>query len=221
MPVEYPAYELQAESEALRAVASGITGMSFDSSCMRPDHVWLCDNTGRPWLVTARAHDLCFKFEVFSLAISSIEELQARWREWKPPIIHAGIPEPFRSLMAVRPPQPTAPLVFDHWPFAPRQVEVLRRVEWIADLVDAGPASGDIPNIQSAARPGRIPPGATATCQVAVGLLFSGPEDERLLLAADWMPMNLIVTREADKIDAFLVDCDRIELRTYMGSPDA
>ncbi|MGQ3049486.1 MAG: hypothetical protein ACT6Q8_22715 [Niveispirillum sp.] len=215
MHVEYPAYELQAEIEALRAIANGLTGMKVELA----NHVWLGDNAGRSWLVTVQPRDLCFKFEVFSLAISSIEQLQARWREWKPPVLPTGIPEPLRSQMSVRPPEPTAPLGFDNWPFVTRQVEVLRRVEWIADLADAYPASGDNPNVQSATRAGQIPASATATCEVAVGLLFNGTQDERLLIAADWMPMNLIFTREADKIDAFLVDCNRIELRTYMRSP--
>lgn len=206
MPVEYPPFQLQADSEALRAIANGIAGIKVeDSGC-----VWLRDTDSRCWLISIHSRDLCFKFEVFALAITGIGELQANWRNWKPPLVPPELPEPLRSLMSARPREPTPPLAFDDWPFAIRHVDVLRRVEWIASL-DTGPTAGDNPNVQSATRSGRIPPAATATCEVAVGLLFNGQQDERLLIAAGWMPMELIVTREADRIDAFLADCDPID----------
>jgi hypothetical protein len=214
----YPPFELQADREALGAIANGITGMKVEGAGGRINSIWIRDSSGRTWLVAVDQRDLRFKFEVFALGIISIEQLHTRWRDWKPPVIPPDMPEPFRSFMSTRPPEPVAPEVFDNWPLATQRVEVLRRAEFIVEDVDVGPTVGDNPIVQSAARPGQVPKEASASCEVAVGLLFHGQGNERLLLAADWLPMTLMMTQEAGKIDEFVVACQRVDLRAYMGS---
>lgn len=171
-------------------------------------------------MVGVAQRDLRFKFEVFALGVMTIEQLRERWRNWKVPKVAADMPEPFRSLMAMRPPEPAAPDKFDDWQMVNERVEVLRRDEFIVEGGDAGPAVGDNPSAQSAARPGQVPKDASAYCTVAVGLLFSGQGGERMLVAADWSPFDLIVTRDAGAIEAFAIDCERVELSDYIAALD-
>lgn len=214
-PVVYPPFELQADREALTALLGGMEGYKVEALGGRTGGLWLRDREGRDWLVAVDQRDLRFKFEVFALGMMSIGQMRERWRNWKAPTIPRDMPEPFRSLMATRPPEPVAPVAYDDWPLEADRVEVLRRAEFIVEDVDVGPTFGDNPNAQSAAAPGQVPHEASASCVVAVGLLFSG-RDGRLLIAADWMPMDLIVTQEAGKIDEFTAACQRVELRAYM-----
>lgn len=215
-PVVYPPFELQADSEALTALLGGVAGYRVEAIAARIGSVWLRDRAGRDWLIAVDQRDLRFKFEVFALGIMSITQLRERWRNWKAPTIPADMPEPLRTMMAARPPEPVAPVSYDRWPLEMGRVEVLRRAEFIVEDVDVGPTFGDHPNAQSAAAPGQVPKEASASCEVAVGLLFSAPDGKRLLIAADWMPMDLILTQEAAKIDEFIALCQRLELRTYM-----
>ncbi|MDF2602937.1 hypothetical protein [Sphingomonas sp.] len=214
-PVVYPPFELQADRGALTALLGGMEGYKVEALGGRTGELWLRDREGRDWVVAVDQRDLRFKFEVFALGMMSIEQMRERWRNWKAPTIPPDMPEPFRSLMATRPPEPVAPVAYDDWPLKANRVEVLRRAEFIVEDVDVGPTFGDHPNAQSTAVPGEVPHEASASCVVAVGLLFSGREG-RLLIASDWMPMDLIVTQEAGKIDEFTAACERVELRTYM-----
>ena len=108
------------------------------------------------------------------------------------------------------------PVDFEPWPFASWRTEVLRRAEYIDWGVEAGPILGDHPNFQSAARPGQVPAEASAWCEVAAGLLFTGDDGRRLLIAVDWSPMNLVVTEDAAPIETFLATCERVEMDDYL-----
>jgi hypothetical protein len=217
-PVMYPPFELQADRDALTGLLEGVAGYKVEAVAGRVGGLWLRDREGRDWLVAVDQRDLRFKFEVFALGMMSIEQMRERWRNWKAPTIPPDMPEPFRSLMATRPPEPVAPVAYDDWPLEADRVEVLRRAEFIVEDVDVGPTFGGNPNAQSAAAPGQVPHEASASCVVAVGLLFSCQSGRRLLIAADWMPMDLIVTQEARKINEFIAACERVELRRYMES---
>lgn len=219
-PIAFPPFELQADRKALAALLDGIAGYKVESLAGRPTGIWLEDKRGGVWLVGVAQRDLRFKFEVFALGVMTIEQLRERWRNWKVPKVAADMPEPFRSLMAMRPPEPAAPDKFDDWQMVNERVEVLRRDEFIVEGGDAGPTVGDNPSAQSAARPGQVPKDASAYCTVAVGLLFSGQGGERMLVAADWSPFDLIVTRDAGAIEAFAIDCERVELSDYIAALD-
>jgi hypothetical protein len=104
----------------------------------------------------------------------------------------------------------------DPWSLRLWRTEVVRRAEYIVEGGDAGPTFGNNPNMQSAARPGALPPNASAFCEVAAGVLFSGADNRRLLLAVDWMPMNMLVLENAAEIDAFISDCEPIGMEAYL-----
>lgn len=210
MPVHYPPVEIQADQRALQAIANGIIGIKVEGDSDRIDNVWLRDRKGDDWLIGVFPRDLCFKFEVFGLAISSVEELQARWRDWKPPHIPRNMPAPFRSRLLTPPPEPAAPTGFDRWPLPTCRVEILHRLEFI---METAPLSAGEPGSGTIVTPEQASVRADVTCEVAVGLLFSGQGGGRLLLAADLFPMALLLTREADRIDGFLAACRRTELR--------
>ena len=155
-------------------------------------------------------------FEVFTLGLSSLGELRDRWAHWQPPELSADAPESLRRLASTRPPPPVPPVDFEPWPFASWRTEVLRRAEYIDWGVEAGSTFGDNPNFQSAARPGQVPAEASAICEVAAGILFTGDVGRRLLIAVDWQPLNLVVTEDEASIEAFLATCERVEMNDYL-----
>jgi hypothetical protein len=108
------------------------------------------------------------------------------------------------------------PVDFEPWPFASWRTEVLRRAEYIDWGVEAGPNPGDHPNFQAAARPGQVPEEASAWCEVAAGILFTGDAGRRLLIAVNWLPPNMLVTEDAAQIDTFLAPCELVEMDDYL-----
>jgi hypothetical protein len=61
-----------------------------------------------------------------------------------------------------------------------------------------------------------VPSEAAASVEVAVGLLFVGPNGKRLLMGVDWMPLNMIVTDVVAEIDEYLAPCEAIDLNAYL-----
>lgn len=216
MPIIYPPFELQAGRSALASLGDGIASFKVERHGTSIGGVWLRDAGGRDWLVAVDQRDVRPMFEVFTLGIESIDELRARWREWKAPVVPSDMPEPLRQMMTTRPSQPVAPTDFRPWPFKTIRIDVLRRAEFIVEGVDVAGTVGDHPNSQSADVPGHVPDEASALCEVAVGLLFTDESGQRLLIGVDWMPMNLVITQEAATIDAYLSPCERIGLSAYM-----
>lgn len=212
MPIVYPSFELQAGRSALASLGDGIASFKVEGHGTSVGGVWLRDAGGRDWLITADQRDLRPLFEVFMLGIESIDELRARWREWKAPVVPPDMPEPLRQMMTTRPSEPVVPTDFRPWPLKTIRVDVLRRAEFIVKGVDVAGTVGDHPNSQSADLPGHVPDEASASCEVAAGLLFTDGSGQRLLIGVDWMPMNLVFTQEADTIDAYLAPCERIGL---------
>lgn len=115
-----------------------------------------------------------------------------------------------------RPAAPSPPVDLQPWPFQRWRTEVLRRAEFIVEHATADATFGNNPNEQSAVRPMKVPAAAFASCEVAVGVLFTGDDGKRLLMGVDWMPENMIVTRDAAKIDEYLQACDKVELAAYV-----
>ena len=212
-------FEIQAGPEALRQLASGLDGWRVErkgTPASNASSVWLRDKSGSVWLLAVDQRDLGPMFEVFTLGVSSLAELRDRWAHWQPPVLPADAPESRRGLAPTRPPPAVPPVDFEPWPLASWRTEVLRRAEYIDWGVEAGPTVGDHPNFQSAARPGEVPAEASASCEVAAGLLFTGEAGRRLLIAVDWLPLNLVVTEDAAQIEAFLATCERVEMDDYL-----
>jgi hypothetical protein len=118
--------------------------------------------------------------------------------------------------MLERPEAPSPPSHFDPWPFEQWKVEVLRRTEFVVEDANVQNAFGEAPNMQSAAPPGHLPPAACASCEVAVALLFTGRDGAQLLIGADWMPFETIVTRDPAEIEAFSQSCEAVGLDEYL-----
>ncbi|MEP6967934.1 MAG: hypothetical protein ABI906_07620 [Pseudomonadota bacterium] len=212
MQQTFPPFELRADPATLDGLRAGLTGFAFGG---RTGQTWLRGDGGQIWAVTVNQRDLQFKFEVFALAIDTTQALRARIAAWKPPSLSDDVPEIVRRLMSVRPVAPTPTTEFEPWPFGVWRTDVLRRVEFIIEDVDVGPTFGSAPNSQDAARPGEIPQVASAACEVAAGLLFTGDNGQRLLVGVDWMPFNLVFTHDAAEIDQYIASCEAIEIAEY------
>lgn len=214
MPHRFPAVELQAHRSALLALESDTDGYAIVGIGYGISMVWV-RVSDQLWAIGVDERDLQFMFEVFPLAIESFEAVQARVAAWKPPTLAADMPETFRHLMSMRPDPLRRPTDFQPWPLSSWRVEVLRRVEYIIENVEPGPTFGDNPDAQAGARPGEVPASASASCEVAVALLFTDEAGKRLLIGADWMPFNMIVTDDARTINDYLAPCERIPARDY------
>lgn len=215
MPFEFPPFELQASTSALRHLTSGLSGWRVERTGNSAPNVWLRTSDGAVWLIGVDQRDVRPMFEVFTLGMLRLSELHERWANWEPPVLPEGIPEGFRQLMTTRPAAPVAPTHFDSWPLRSWRTEVVRRAEFIVEGGDVGPTFGNNPNTQSAARPRAVPPSASAFCEVAAGVLFTG-EGRKLLLAVDWMPMNMLVLQDAAEISTFLADCELVSMADYL-----
>lgn len=214
-PKVFSPFELQAGDAALAAIGDGLQGFRADRVGDTIHRVWLQSRDGRLWILGVDARDLQFKFEVFTLFLESLEGLQARVAAWNPPTVPDDVPEPFTRLMLTRPAQPQAPDAFEPWPFKSHRCDVLRRTEFIIEDVEAGSTFGSNPALRDAGR--RVPPDVSAVCEVAAGLLFTAPEGHRLLAAVDWTPTNMIWTRDSERIDAYLSECESVGLPEYVG----
>lgn len=215
MPIEFPPFELQASTLALQQLESGISGWRVERTGNFATNVWLRTFDGAICLLGVDQRDVRPMFEVFTLEMLSMSELSERWERWEPPALADDVPENFRQLLTTRPAAPVAPTDFDPWPLRSWRTDVVRRAEFVIEGEDVGPTIGNNPNAQSAARPKAVPPNASASCEVAAGILFTG-EKSRLLLAVDWMPMDMLVSQDPVEIDAFLTGCDRVGLADYL-----
>ncbi len=217
MPVEFPSFELQASTSALQHLTSDISGWRVERMGNSASNVWLRTSEGEIWLVGVDQRDVRPMFEVFTLGMLSMSELHDRWERWEAPGFADSFPEGLRRLLTTRPAAPVSPTEFDPWPLRSWRTEVARRAEFILEGGDVGPTFGNNPNTQSAAHPRTVPLSASAFCEVAAGLLFTG-EGRQVLLAVDWMPMTMLVLQEASEISAFLADCELVSMADYLQS---
>jgi hypothetical protein len=209
-------FELQGKQASLASLADDVAEYSVQRMGKSVSAVWLRGRDGQVWFVTVDSRDALPRFEVFTLGIDTLDELQTRWREWKAPQLPDDMPEGLRALMMTRPAMPTPPPTFDAWPFTSWRTQVLRRAEFIIEDVSDVPTFGENPNMQSATRPMAVPSEASASCVVAVGFLFTGANGKRLLMGVDWMPLNMVVTDVAAEIDEYLAPCEAVDLDVYL-----
>ena len=213
---QLPPFDLQGTPASLASLGGDIASYSVVRAGPSTFAVWLKSKDGSLRYVGIDEREPVPMFEVFTLAIATMDELEARWRDWKPPKLSDDTPEPFRTLATTRPAAPTPPAELEPWPFDRWRTQVLCRAEFIVDDVHIGPTFGNNPKLQSAARPSSVPPEASASCAVAAGILFTGASGHRLLMGVDWMPENMLVTDAAAKIDEYLQACEAIDLMAYM-----
>ncbi len=216
MTKQFPPFELQCDRGALSALEAGLTGFTAERFGWSTSNVWLLGDSGKIWIICVDQRDLQFKFEVFTLALETLDAVEARIAAWEPPPLASDMPDDWRRLLSERPASPTPPAEFQPWPFASWTVEALRRVEYIIEDVPPVPTLvGNNPNTQGAAQPGKAPPDASASCEVAAGLLFTGSDGRRLLIAVDWMPMSLVATQDEGEINDYVATCETVRLAEY------
>lgn len=214
---QFAAFELQASATDLLSLRGGLAGFASVGAGPRTDMLWLKGSAGQIWAIGVDSRDLEFKFEVFTLAMEMQAALAHR-AETAPPVqLPADAPEWMRQWAAQPRVAPMPPETFEPWPLRSWRVDVLRRAEWvIGDLQPPPPTIGDNPVAQNASKPGEVPPEAWATCDVAVGLLFTGADHQRFLIGVDWMPLNMVVTQNTAMIDQYVATCEVVELNAYV-----
>ena len=211
-----PSFEIQGARDSLSSLANDVTGYAVERIGKAPHAVWLRSRDGQAKLIGVDQRDALPMFEVFTLHIATLNELQDRQRDWKAPPVPTEVPARLRVLMTTNLPMPVAPTTFEAWPFKSWRTQVLRRAEFIIKNAPVEGAFGEHPNMQSAARPMMVPSEASASCEVAVGLLFTGPDGRRLLMGVDWMPMNMVVTDQSKEIDEYIAPCEAVDLAAYL-----
>ncbi len=215
VPIEFPPVELQASPSALQQLMTGINGWHVERMGSSASNIWLRTSDGAVWLIEVDQRCVRPRFEVFTLKMLSMCELHERWERWSPPALTSDVPDGFRKLLTTRPPAPAAPIKFDPWPFRSWRTEVVRKVEFMVDGGNAGPMTGDNRETESAGRRRAVPPEATAFCEVAAGVLFTGDDDRKLLLAVNWMPMDMLVVEDAAEINALNSKCELVRMEAY------
>lgn len=211
-----PPFDLQGTGDALANLASCVAGYAVEPFGTRANAVWFLSQNGQVTWMGVDGRDALPMFEVFTLHILTLNELQDRWKDWEAPTFPEDVPDPLCALMTTKPPKPVAPTTFAAWPFPSWRTQVLRRAEFIIDDVPVAGTVGEHPHMQSAARPMAVPAGASASCEVTVGLLFTGTNGGRLLMGVDWMPFNMVATDQSQEIDEYLGPCETMDLDAYL-----
>jgi len=101
------------------------------------------------------------------------------------------------------------------WPLDSWIVAILTREEFVEPGNPATPRLGELGYEQSAARPGLVPERAVASCIVDVGLLFTGELGQRVIVAADRFPHNVLITNDPAEVETFLDSCVARPLGDY------
>jgi hypothetical protein len=214
---QFPPFELQASAADMLSLRAGVRGYATDGVGPSPSMVWIKAANDTMLAVGVDSRDLEFKFEVFTLALETEQALAHRVLTAPPVKLPDDAPEMMKQWASMPRVAPKPPADFKPWPFDAWRVEVLRRAEYIiGDLQPPPETFGNDPVARNPARPGEVPPEAWAACDVAVGLLFSGSGGKRLMVAADWMPFNLIVTQDEPAIVEFIESCATIDVEEYV-----
>lgn len=214
---QFPSFELQASAADLSSLRAGLRGYATEGVGPSTSMVWIKAANDTILAVGADSRDLEFKFEVFTLAVETEQALAHRVSTAPPLKLPDDAPEMMKQLANMPRVAPKPPADFEPWPFYAWRVEVLRRAEYIlGDLQSPPETFGTDPVAQNPAKPGEVPPEAWAACEVAVGLLFSGSGGERLMVAVDWMPFNLIVTQDEANIAEYVESCAAIDVDKYV-----
>lgn len=201
----YPPERLSITRGDLEGFARSLTEISVlfndynpDRVGPRADLVWFKGARGTIWSVVVDDRYCEFQFEVFSLCI---ENVSASWEinKIKWPKYVTPLPE----------------INFQRMPFDVGIIHVLQRGEFILSDPGLQGAVGENPVWKSGSDPDNLPKEAEATCIVSVGLLLTGEDGSRLLVAADWFPLNLIVTQDDASIEEFTSQCTAVEISEY------
>lgn len=87
---EHDPVDLHTTPDVLPSLAADRTGYAVEA----PAGLWLFRDAGSPLLVTAISVDLAFKFEVFTLAVWTVEQARNAAESARPPPLLSGEPVP-------------------------------------------------------------------------------------------------------------------------------
>ena len=100
---QLPSFELQGTPTSLASLRTDVAAYSMVRGGSATFAVWLKCKDGRVLFMGVDQREPLPMFEVFTLAIATMDELKARWRDWKPPTLPDDMPEPFRTFVTARP----------------------------------------------------------------------------------------------------------------------
>lgn len=173
--------------ESLATMLTAITIWNDDLGRVAGVWLWRGDQSGL--LVTSDSRDIVFRFEVFTLGIRSTDD---------------DAIAPYVSEAKVR---------ATSWPFPNWIVDVLWVRDWTIS-VEAMPE--DWAESDKAQQFGQVPDGADHACLVVKGLMFTGPDNNRMIIDQGTMPLDLFVTCDPGVIDKFLTGATTMSLDDYI-----
>lgn len=177
----------KADLASLATMLTAITIWNDDFGRIASVWLWRGDRSGL--LVTSDSRDIVFKFEVFTLGFRDTDDNSIA---------------PYVNEAQVR---------ATSWPFPNWMVDVLWTRDWTIpfEVMPDGWAESD-----KAKEFGQVPDGADHACFVAKGLMFTGPDGNRMIIDQGKMPLDLFVTRDPSVIDEFLIGATTMPLDDYI-----
>lgn len=214
-----PPKKIEASDEDLRSLCYGLVGYGLSGQQGKAWGFWLLRRNRPPLLAVSDSRDIVFKFEVFTLALRTPEEVLSAASENR-----SRMADTFSKLNdfgMTAPPLEALPerLRQDEiraWPFAHWHVEVLWQRDWtilVEKVSDDWWANPDTAF-------GAVPVGADHACLVVKGLLFTGTNGSQLLVSQGEMPLNLLVTQDPEIILAATVGTLAVGIERYLTGPD-
>jgi hypothetical protein len=181
---------ISASKSDLESLATMLTAITiWNDAFGRVASVWLWRGDQSGLLVTSDSRDIVFKFEVFTLGIRDTDDY------------------------AITPYVTEAKVRATSWPFPNWKVDILWVRDWSISVesMPEGWTESD-----KAQQFGQVPDGADHACFVARGLMFTGPDGNRMIIDQGEMPLDLFVTRDPNTIDKFLIGATAMPLDDYI-----
>lgn len=214
-----PPEKIEASDEDLRSLCHGLLGYGLSGQQGKAWGVWLLRRNLPPLLAVSDSRDIVFKFEVFTLALrtpdevlSAASENRSRMADTLSKLNDLGM-----TALALEPlPGRLRPDEIRAWPFAHWQVEVLWQRDWTIPVEKVSDDWWANPDTAF----GAVPVGADHACLVVKGLLFTGANESQLLVSQGEMPLDLLVTQDPEIILAETVGTLAVGIERYLTGPD-
>jgi len=210
--IEAPPVLIRAAHDALQSVARELTGYAVEGN----GAVWLVRGDRPPLLITSVSHDIVFKFEVFTLAVRTASETVADARAFRPNLEEiVGLINASGGDLSLPPPMAAeiTPGPCVAWPFQRWEVAVLWERQWIMSMEGI---TADWNDDTQGLPFGGVPTKTEHASFVARGLLFTGEDGRRLVINQGEMPLDLLITEDAEVIEKLLVGALAMPLGPYL-----
>ena len=214
-----PPEKIEASDEDLRSLCHGLVGYGLSGQQGKAWGVWLLRRKRPPLLAISDSRDIVFKFEVFTLALRTPEEVLSAASENRSRM--ADILSKLNDLGMTALPLEALPECFRPdeiraWPFAHWQVEVLWQRDWTIPVEKVPDDWWSNPDKAF----GAVPVGADHACLVVKGLLFTGGNGGQLLVSQGDMALDLLVTQDPGTILVATIGTLAVGIERYLTGPD-